>query len=319
MKPLLVRVVGVLLVLGAIALALTRSPELEVEALVARWAMPPSDFIDLDGQLVHLRDEGPREDPLPIVFLHGTGASLHTWEGWAQGLRATRRVIRFDLPGFGLTGPRADADYHPQADARFTLALLDQLGVQRAALVGSSLGGEVAWRAALLAPARIERLVLVAPTGAAPDPAAGTPLPWTIARLPVVNRAVEWVLPRELVRASLDEAWGDPAGAPRELVDRHHDLLLRSGNRRALMQRLAQWQPGAQPELVGQVTQPTLIVWGGRDRLIPVVTAQWFDAQIADSRVHVFDELGHLPHEEDAARTLAPVAGFLGVKPPMPR
>jgi pimeloyl-ACP methyl ester carboxylesterase len=81
------------------------------------------------------------------------------------------------------------------------------------------------------------------------------------------------------------------------------------------MQRLAQWQPGAQPGLVAQVTQPTLIVWGGRDRLIPVATAQWFDATIADSCVHVFDDLGHLPHEEDAARTLGPVAGFLGVLP----
>jgi pimeloyl-ACP methyl ester carboxylesterase len=312
MKPLLLRIVGVLLILGALVLALTRSPELEVEALVARWAMPPSDFIDLAGQLVHLRDEGPREDPLPIVFLHGTGASLHTWEGWAQGLRATRRVIRFDLPGFGLTGPRADADYHPQADAHFTLALLDHLGVRRAVLVGSSLGGEVAWRAALLAPARIERLVLVAPAGAPLPPEAAVPLPWTIARLPVVNRAVEWVLPRELVRAALAEAWGDAAGPPRELVDRHHDLLLRSGNRRALMQRLAQWQPGAQPGLVAQVTQPTLIVWGGRDRLIPVATAQWFAAQIAGSRIVVFDELGHLPHEEDAARTLGPVADFVG-------
>jgi len=314
MKPLLVRVVGVLLVLGAIALALTRSPDLEPEALVARWAMPPSDFIDLDGQLVHLRDEGPREDPLPVVFLHGTGSSLHTWEGWAQGLRASRRVIRFDLPGFGLTGPRADADYHPQADARFTLALLDHLGVQRAVLVGSSLGGEVAWRAATLAPERIERLVLVAPTGAPLDPAAPTPLPWRLARTPVLDRALEWVLPRELVRAALAEAWGDAAGPPRELVDRHHDLLLRTGNRRALMQRLAQWQPGAQPELVAQVVPPTLLVWGGRDRLVPVATAQWFGAQIAGSRAVVFDELGHLPHEEDAARTLAPVAQFLGVQ-----
>jgi len=316
MKVLLLRLLGVLLLLIAVALALTRSPDVPVEALVARWAMPPSDFIDLDGQLVHLRDEGPRDDPLPVVFLHGTGASLHTWDGWAEGLRATRRVIRFDLPGFGLTGPRADADYHPQADARFTLALLERLGVQRAVLVGSSLGGEVAWRAATLAPARVERLVLVAPTGAPPDPAVARPLPWTIAHTPVLNRAIEWVLPRELVRASLAEAWGDAAGPPRELVDRHHGLLLREGNRRALMQRLAQWQPGAQPDLVAQVSQPVLLVWGGRDRLVPVAAAQWFDTQIADSRVVVFDELGHLPHEEDPARTLVPVAAFLGVPSP---
>jgi hypothetical protein len=123
----LLRAIGILLMLTAVGVALSRAPDRPVESLVARWAPPPSEFIDLDGQLVHLRDVGPRSDRLPIVLLHGTSASLHTWAGWEAELSKTRRVISFDLPGFGLTGPRADGRYGLDDDARFTLAVLDRL------------------------------------------------------------------------------------------------------------------------------------------------------------------------------------------------
>jgi len=81
------------------------APDRSVESLAARWAQAPSQFVAMDGMRVHLRDEGPHDDPAPIVLLHGTGSSLHTWDGWASRLSPTRRVIRFDRPGFGLTGP----------------------------------------------------------------------------------------------------------------------------------------------------------------------------------------------------------------------
>ena len=82
MSGVLIRIVGVLLLLSALAIPLVRAPDRPVETLVARWAPPPSEFLDLQGQLVHYRDEGPKSDPAPVVLLHGTSASLHTWEGW---------------------------------------------------------------------------------------------------------------------------------------------------------------------------------------------------------------------------------------------
>ena len=96
------RIVGLLLMASALALALARAPDRSVQSLVARWAPSPSQFIDLHGQLVHLRDEGPRDDALPLVLVHGTSASLHTWEGWSNALQAQHRIISFDLPGFGV-------------------------------------------------------------------------------------------------------------------------------------------------------------------------------------------------------------------------
>ena len=102
---LITGLIAVVLLLSAGMVAATWEPDRSVEELRERWAPPPSQFIEVGGQLVHLRDEGPRQDTTPIVLLHGTSASLHTWDGWVAELSQTRRVIRFDLPGFGLTGP----------------------------------------------------------------------------------------------------------------------------------------------------------------------------------------------------------------------
>ena len=310
MTARLLRIAGLLLMLSAVALSLSRAPDRPVETLVARWGLPPSQFLDVGGQLVHVRDAGPRADPAPLVLLHGTSSSLHTWDGWVQGLQARHRVITLDLPGFGLTGPRADADYRGDADARFVLAVLDALDVPRCMLGGNSLGGEVAWRVATLAPERVTRLVLVDAAGLAVE-GASVPLGWRLAQLPGLNRLLQWVLPRALVVQGLVQAWGDPARITDELVDRHFELTLRSGNRRALVQRLQQRTPGSDAERIAAVRQPTLLLWGAEDRLIPPAAAHEFQRRIAGSELQVFVGLGHVPHEEDPARTLAPLRDFL--------
>src|SRR5262249_20531278 len=154
-------IVGVLVLALAIFVAANWAPERSVADLAPRWAPPPSTFLDVGGLKVHLRDEGPRDDPSPIVLLHGFGSSLHAWDGWTAALREKRRVIRFDLAGFGLTGPSPDGRYSVDEDVKLTIAVLDRLGVRRCVLGGNSLGGAVSWRAALTHPDRIERIILV--------------------------------------------------------------------------------------------------------------------------------------------------------------
>lgn len=311
MKALALKLVGALLFLSALAMWLSRAPDWPVESLVARWAPPPSRFIELDGQLVHLRDEGPRHDPTPLVLVHGTAASLHTWEGWVRVLRQQHRVISFDLPGFGLTGPSAAADYRGETYARFVLALMDRLGVQRFAIGGNSLGGEVAWRTALLAPDRVTKLILVDAGGMAFE-SESMPIGFAIAKLPLVPWLFQSMLPRPLVVASLRNVYGDPSKVGDALVERYYELLLREGNRRALAQRFAQVRRGEGAERLREIRVPTLILWGGRDRLVPPAVAKRFEAEIAGSRLVVFDDLGHVPQEEDPARTVQAVQAFLG-------
>jgi pimeloyl-ACP methyl ester carboxylesterase len=310
MKALLLKILGALLFLTALVMWVSRAPDWPVESLVARWAPPPSQFIDLDGQLVHLRDVGPRDDPEPLVLVHGTSDSLHTWEGWVKALSARHRVISFDLPGFGLTGPNATGDYRGDTYARFVLALMDRLKVQRFAIGGNSLGGEVAWRTAWLAPERVAKLILVDAAG--PDfKSESVPVGFLVARIPVLNRAFEAVLPRPMVVASVRNVYGDPSRVSDELVERYYQMALREGNRRALMQRLQQNRRGADAERIRDLKMPTLILWGGRDKLVPLSVARQFQQDIAGSELVVFDDLGHVPQEEDAARTVVPVKTFL--------
>ena len=315
----LLRLLGVLILLTVLALSWLRMPDRPVETLVGRWAPAPSDFVELQGQLVHLRDEGPRDDPLPIVLVHGTSASLHTWEGWVAALKPDKRVITLDLPGFGLTGPftgrRAEPpgpDYGGDAMARLVIESLDAMGVKRFAIGGNSLGGEVAWRVATLVPDRVDRLILVDASGPAFTPGS-IPLGWRLARVPVLNKALEWWLPRPLVAEGLANVYGDPTKITAAQVDRYFELTLREGNRRALVQRLQQLSLGADAERIATLRLPTLILWGGRDRLIPPEVGEQFERAIPGSRRIVFPTLGHVPHEEDPAATVAPVRAFLGL------
>jgi pimeloyl-ACP methyl ester carboxylesterase len=322
--PLLLRLFGLMLLVSALALPMLQAPDRPVETLVARWAPPPSEFIDLAGQLVHYRDVGPRGDAAPIVLLHGTSASLHTWEGWSKALRGQRRVISLDLPAFGLTGPFAgdyltrwagQPLYTTDHYARFVLDLLDRLGVQRFVVAGNSLGGDVAWHIAAAAPERVAQLVLVDAAGYRFTPEE-VPLGWRIARLPVLGRLTEHVLPRPFVLQGLRAVYGDPAKIDEALIDRYFELTLRAGNRAALVQRLRAWSADEGVAKVVGVSAPTLILWGGRDRLIPPAFAQRFAADIPGSQRVVFDDLGHVPHEEDPLRTVAVVKAFLGLAAP---
>lgn len=316
MSSLLLKIVGILLMLTALAVAMSRAPDRPVSTLVARWAPPPSDFVDVGGQIVHLRDEGPRDDALPIVLLHGTSSSLHTWEGWVRGLKDRRRVITLDLPGFGLTGPfggrYAPDDYRGDTLARFVLDVLGQLQVQRFVVGGNSMGGEIAWRIASLAPERVERLILVDASGPMFTPQS-MPLGFWIARVPLLNRIGEHLLPRALVAQGLTNTYGDPQRVTPELVDRYYELALREGNRRALGLRVQQLERGEHVARIAALKLPTLILWGGRDRLIPPAIGEEFQRLIAGSELRRFEALGHLPHEEDPAATLGEVRRFVGL------
>ena len=314
MRRVLVVLVLVVLALSAGAIGAAWAPDRPVESLLARWAHAPSRFVDVDGMRVHLRDEGPRDDPVPIVLIHGTSASLHTWEGWAAALRQERRVVSFDLPGFGLTGPSVDGDYSIAAYTRFVLILLDALKIDRCVLGGNSLGGEIAWHVAAAAPRRVDRLVLVDAGGYA-FKSKSVPIGFRLARVPFLRDLASQLLPRILVERSVREVYGDPSRVSNALVDRYYELTLREGNRRALVQRFEQLQPGADAALIRGLRLPTLIIWGGRDRLIPPEAANDFAGDIAGSRRVVFDELGHVPHEEDPARSVAAVMGFLEMAP----
>lgn len=310
----MLKILGV--VLAAIAslviagLVTVWAPDRSAEDLGRRWATPPSQFLMVDGMKVHVRDEGPRDDPQPIVLLHGTSSSLHTWDGWAQVLKEKHRVIRVDLPGFGLTGPTQDGNYQMPVYSHFVTSLMDTLQVKRAVLAGNSLGGYVAWKTAVDYPDRVSKLILVDAAGYATT-AASVPIGFKLAQIPMLSGLMANILPRRVIESSLRNVYGDPSKITTELIDRYYELTLRSGNRKSLAARFSQNKAGEFEAQIARIQQPTLVIWGGLDRLIPPENAEKFHRDIANSEVVMFDNLGHVGHEDDPKATVAAAQAFL--------
>jgi pimeloyl-ACP methyl ester carboxylesterase len=296
------------------ALVWSWAPDRSVDSLRARWASPPSYFLALQGMQVHVRDEGPRDDPTPIVLIHGTSASLHTWDGWVAALSPHRRVIRMDLPGFGLTGPAPDADYSMARYTGFMLDLLDLLKLDEVVLSGNSLGGGIAWQTTLAHPTRVRQLILVDATGYPLQPQS-MPIGFRLAQISWLAPVTQKILPRQMIEASVRNVYGQPDKVSPALIDRYFELTLREGNRASLTQRFQYRSSDA--ALAGQIPQlnlPTLILWGGEDRLIPPEHGQRFHQDIAGSQLKVFEGLGHVPHEEDPEATVQAVKRFLSLR-----
>ncbi|MDZ7813120.1 MAG: alpha/beta hydrolase [Ideonella sp.] len=317
MRRMLWRGLGLLLMLASLSLPLLRAPDLPVESLVARWALPPSDFIEVNGQGVHWRDEGPRHDPHPIVFLHGVAASLHVWDAWAEDLSPRHRVIRFDLPGSGLTGPFSEAylqgddvDYSADKLARFTLRLLNTLKVEQATIVGHDLGGEVAWRLALMAPSKVQRLVLLGATGW-PDPPTRKIPGLEMARWPVVGALGEGLMPRALVQQSLAATYAQAERITPAQVARYHDLLLREGNRQALRQHLAQAPDHDSVKRLKVMSRPTLLIWGQQDQQLPAAVGERFAQLMPQARLLLLPHVGHQVPEEQPGLAIEALRTFM--------
>lgn len=285
-------------------------PDRPVAELTQRWAKPPSQFLSLSGMQVHFRDEGPKDDPLPIILIHGTSASLHTWDGWAEVLAEHHRVLRFDMQGFGLTGPHPQAKYRIEDYAETLVKLMDAKGIDTAIIAGNSLGGYVAWSAAVLYPERVAKLVLVDTSGYS-FKSESVPIGFRISQSPVLKYLIGDIMPRSMVKSSLENVYGNPEKITDDLVDRYFELNIREGNRAALVKRFTDTKAGQLANRVGELTQPTLIIWGEQDSLIPISVGQRFHREIKSSQFISFSDLGHVPHEEDPQVTVAAVEQFL--------
>lgn len=302
------KTVSLLAAIGAVVLLSfwLWTPDKSRSELEARYLAAPGDLLQVGPWRLHVRDNGAKDAPV-VVMLHGFGASLHTWEVWAQALSATHRVIRLDLPGHGLSEPDPANDYTDARSLQAVLALLDQLGVARASFVGHSIGGRIAWTLAAKHPERTERLVLVAPDGfASPGFEYGK-----AAEVPAVLGAMRYVMPKVVLRMNLVPAYADPSFLTDELTTRYHDLMLAPGARDAMFKRLQQTVLTDPVPLLATIAAPTLLLWGEADAMIPVANAQDYLGAVKGSRLVSLPGVGHLPQEEAAQASLRAVVDFL--------
>lgn len=282
------------------------APDRSRAALEAKYRVAASDYVTVAGIRLRVRDEGPRQGRT-IVLLHGFGSSLETWDAWAAGLTTTHRVIRFDLPGFGLTGPDPGNDYSDARAMVILAALMDKLGVTQASVIGNSLGGRLAWMFAVSHPDRVEKLVLVSPDGFASPGFDYGKAP----DVPLMMRALPYTLPRAMLRASLAPAYGDPAHLTDAVVTRYRDMMLAPGVRGAILARTSQTILRDPTQLLGRIQAPTLLLWGERDGMIPFANAAAYLRLIPHARLVALPGLGHVPFEEAPAGSLVSVEDFL--------
>lgn len=295
------------LCIGALALWLY-APDKPRAALAASY---PGDYRTVDAVRLRLRDTGPRGAPA-VIMLHGLGASLETWEPWARALSGRFRVIRFDLPGFGLTGEDPTGDYTDARTMTILVDLMDQLGIDRASLIGNSLGGRIAWNFAALHPDRVSRLVLVSPDGFASPGFVYDRAP----DIPFMMKALPYVAPRSLLRANLAAAYGRPQALSEATLTRYRDLMMAPGVRPAILARMGQTILRDPAPTLARIKAPTLLLWGEKDGMIPVGNAADYLRHVPDARLVRLPNLGHLPFEENPTGSLPPVERFLSAEAP---
>jgi pimeloyl-ACP methyl ester carboxylesterase len=310
--------IAVLLVTGG-ALAVLWTPDIAHEELVARYANAESRFVTLpSGTVAHYRVQG-RADAPTLLLLHGSNASLHTWEPWVAELGGSLRVVTVDLPGHGLTGPGTAGDYTYGGMINFVREFTQAIDIKKFMLGGNSMGGAVTLSYALQWPEDLSGLVLVDAAGLDlpfdPGSKADLPLAFRLAGRWYASWALECITPRSIVEEGLRKSFSNQALVDEAMVQRYWELARHPGNRAATGARFAWYRDGRRALEVGNIQLPTLILWGDKDRLIPIEIGRQMHAQIAGSVFVPLAGVGHIPQEEAVRESAATVALFaLGIR-----
>ncbi len=280
----------------------------------AKYGGPAARFAETsDGMLVHYRDQGCRDCPA-IILVHGSNASLQTFGPLVEILQHRYRLISYDQPGHGLTGPHPRDDYSAPGMFEAIEAVIDATGVDRFAIAGNSMGGWLAWRYGLAMPGKITGLVLMNASGAPKAPDAEKPRLYLGARIMRHSTGrflARHITPRSVVKQSLLANFVDDTIVTETMVDRYWELLRYPGNRRAASLRAIVDREPQYGRRLSELTLPTLILWGAQDSVTPPYNAVTFDEMIPNSRLVIFDDVGHLTMEEAPARTASLIDEFL--------
>jgi len=276
-----------------------------LESLKEKYLYPESRFMELQGMQVHYRIVGQGE---PLVLLHGTAASLHTWEAWTDILSKDFRIISMDLPAFGLTGPHPQRKYDMESYSSFLHAFVKEIGLDSFYIAGNSLGGRICWNYAFRYPEQVRKMILLDASGYPSDKAP--PLAIRLGRSNILGPLLTKLTPKALHRKSLLDVYGNDALLTDETVDRYFELMLRPGNRQAFVDRtrLIYEDTSAQ---IKTIKAPTLIQWGSEDLWVSPKHARQFHEDISGSELKIYEGAGHIPMEEIPEETAGDARDFL--------
>lgn len=282
------------------------TPDLGRSELERRYGSSSLHTIEVDGMKVYYKDTGPKDAPV-LLLLHGFGSSLQTWDDWSVDLESKYRVIRLDLPGFGLTGASPISDYSEEKDLAFLTHFADKLEIHNLSVIGHSMGGKMAWSLAASNPERIKALVLMAPDGFPEAKDIGTKPYEMLSIMGLMN----YFLPKYFVKKSLEPAFADTTALDDALLNRYYDFLRAPGVRRAILERANQTIYTDPVSRLKSIVAPTLLIWGEQDQMIPSSNAKNYSNLLSNSTTVIIPNLGHLLQEEQPPKGLLPVIQFL--------
>jgi len=283
------------------------TPDKSKAELEKTYGSPKNAYVTALGVNLHYQDTGPSKNAIPIVFLHGFGASLQTWDTWAQALSDDYRVISVDLPGFGLTGEDPSGIYTDQRSVEVLEAFLKELNIPKVVLVGNSMGGKFAWQFAARYPNQVSKLVLISPDGYASPGIQYGKKP----DVPAIADLYRYFFSKTFLAMNLKPAYADPNTLNDTLVNRYYDLMLAPGVRGAVLGRMQQTVLQDPVPSLASIQVPTLLIWGEKDAFIPISNSNDYLKVMPNAKRVSLPNIGHLPQEEQPSIGLAALKEFL--------
>jgi pimeloyl-ACP methyl ester carboxylesterase len=252
-----------------------------------------------------------------LVLLHGSNASLHTWEPWVKLLGDRFRVVTVDLPGHGLTVVPDEYPLSAEGMADFVDTFAAQQSLPRFAVGGNSMGAHVALRFAIKHPARVAAVIPIDGGGIFPPNMPEPPAFFRIMSAPGLREFMRLIPGRPVAEATLKASFANQALVTDAMIDRYWELnrepAIRAATRKRFRMGLEYWrgEDRFMRANLGQIKVPALVLWGAKDKLIPVEAAELVKNATPGAQLIVYDEGGHILQEDLADRSAADVRLFL--------
>lgn len=285
-------------------------PYLTLDQLRKIYTDKQSRFFEVGGLSIHYKDEGPRDAPV-LLMVHGSESSLRTWDRITQVLKSRYRVIRLDLPSYGLSQGPTDAALKALVPTDVPVALLDKLGVKKVTFVGVSSGGTMGMYLAARRPDMVERLIL---SNTPSDPVDTSHMVLSKGLVEAMDRAKRTGFrDQNFWDEFLGYFAGDAGRISGQTRKEYYDFYRRVPEKN-LVGLIARIGDGKQATVeMAKVTKPTFLIWGGADPLLPESAVAAITRYLANAQISkvILPDVGHYPPLEVPDRFAQLIAAYV--------